>query len=575
MVLTNVPGPGDRLSVAGTPLSGVLVWAPCSGSIGMSVSVFSYAGRVTVGFLTDAVGRARPRRPRRRLPLRAARMRAGRAMSLTEVELATLAPERFDEVIAGEPLERFRLAVDRGRALMAGRTLWTVNSTARGGGVAEMLRSLIGYVRGAELDARWVVASAPPEFFAVTKRLHNRLHGADDGGPLGDGERALYERHLHGERRGARGAARSRRRGAPPRSADRRDDPAARGRRRAGRSGARTSAWTCPTSWRAPPGDSCMPYVEQADAVVFSRATYAWEGLDPARVTVIAPSIDAFSPKNQAMSFSGVTAVLRAAGLAADHHHASRAVFERLDGSVGTVGRAAELIEEHAAAARRAAGRAGLALGPAQGSARRPRRLRRSTSGSTRRRTCCSRDRTCARSPTIPRAPRCWPRSRPPGAACPRGVRRRVHLALLPMADADENAVIVNALQRRADVVVQKSLAEGFGLTVAEAMWKGRPVVASAVGGIQDQIEDGRTGYLVAPDDLAGFGARVTAAARGSRTPRSGWARRRGPASATPSSDRAISASGSSCSGRVLAPAAPFYGGARAAHADVGRPPAT
>jgi trehalose synthase len=93
----------------------------------------------------------------------------------------------------------------------------------------------------------------------------------------------------------------------------------------------------------------------------------------------------------------------------------------------------------------------------------------------------------------------------------PRAVRRRVHLALLPMEDADENAVIVNALQRRADVVVQKSLAEGFGLTVSEAMWKGRPVVASSVGGIQDQIEDGRTGWLVAPTDLASFGARVSA----------------------------------------------------------------
>ena len=54
MVLTNVPGPRQRLSVAGTPLAGVLVWAPCSGSIAMSVSIFSYAGKVTVGFLTDA-----------------------------------------------------------------------------------------------------------------------------------------------------------------------------------------------------------------------------------------------------------------------------------------------------------------------------------------------------------------------------------------------------------------------------------------------------------------------------------------------------------------------------------------
>jgi trehalose synthase len=79
------------------------------------------------------------------------------------------------------------------------------------------------------------------------------------------------------------------------------------------------------------------------------------------------------------------------------------------------------------------------------------------------------------------------------------------------MDDADENAVMVNALQRRADIVVQKSLAEGFGLTVAEAMWKGRPVVASAVGGIQDQIEDGRTGYLVDPEDLAAFGSRLNA----------------------------------------------------------------
>jgi trehalose synthase len=60
-----------------------------------------------------------------------------------------------------------------------------------------------------------------------------------------------------------------------------------------------------------------------------------------------------------------------------------------------------------------------------------------------------------------------------------------------------ENAVIVNALQRHAAIVVQKSLHEGFGLTVTEAMWKGRPVVASAVGGIQDQIEDGVSGILL------------------------------------------------------------------------------
>jgi Glycosyltransferase len=78
------------------------------------------------------------------------------------------------------------------------------------------------------------------------------------------------------------------------------------------------------------------------------------------------------------------------------------------------------------------------------------------------------------------------------------------------MADPDENAAIVNAIQRHASVVVQKSLAEGFGLTVAEAMWKRRPVVASAVGGIVDQIEDGIHGLLVDdPADLSAFGAAV------------------------------------------------------------------
>jgi trehalose synthase len=89
--------------------------------------------------------------------------------------------------------------------------------------------------------------------------------------------------------------------------------------------------------------------------------------------------------------------------------------------------------------------------------------------------------------------------------------RGRVHLASLPMDDPAENAIIVNALQRHAAVVVQKSLAEGFGLTVAEAMWKARPVVASRIGGIQSQIVDGDSGVLLDdPRDLARFGGAVT-----------------------------------------------------------------
>jgi trehalose synthase len=79
------------------------------------------------------------------------------------------------------------------------------------------------------------------------------------------------------------------------------------------------------------------------------------------------------------------------------------------------------------------------------------------------------------------------------------------------MDDPAENATIVNALQRYATVITQKSLAEGFGLTVAEAMWKGRPVVASRIGGIETQIVHGETGLLLDDArDLRAFGAAIT-----------------------------------------------------------------
>jgi trehalose synthase len=78
------------------------------------------------------------------------------------------------------------------------------------------------------------------------------------------------------------------------------------------------------------------------------------------------------------------------------------------------------------------------------------------------------------------------------------------------MDDLDENALMVNALQRHASVVVQKSLAEGFGLTVAEAMWKARAVIASGVGGIVDQIAPGTGILLDDPKDLHEFAAALS-----------------------------------------------------------------
>jgi trehalose synthase len=92
----------------------------------------------------------------------------------------------------------------------------------------------------------------------------------------------------------------------------------------------------------------------------------------------------------------------------------------------------------------------------------------------------------------------------------PAAGRARVSMCCLPMEDVNENAYLVNALQRHATVVVQKSLMEGFGLTVTEPMWKSRPVVASRLGGIQDQIVHGESGLLLDDaTDLAAYAAAV------------------------------------------------------------------
>jgi len=114
-------------------------------------------------------------------------------MTLVDVEVPLLDSRRFDAVLTASGAAEFAHTIQRGNELLAGRTFWNVNSTGRGGGVAEMLRSLIGYARGAGVDARWVVIEGDPAFFDVTKRLHNRLHGVEDP-PLGDHEREVYER---------------------------------------------------------------------------------------------------------------------------------------------------------------------------------------------------------------------------------------------------------------------------------------------------------------------------------------------------------------------------------------------
>jgi trehalose synthase len=423
-----------------------------------------------------------------------------RAVGLEDVTVAPLDPELLSSVLTYEAVARWQHTIARGRELLESRTFWNVNSTAHGGGVAEMLSSLIGYARGAGLDVRWTVIEGDPEFFRITKRLHNRLHGHDgDGGPLDGAERAAYERCCAANAEMMAERVR-------PTDVVLLHDPQTAGMI------PRLLQTGVPVVWRAhigldPPNDLAReawrflsPYVEEADAYVFSQPSYLWEGLDPAKMRVIAPSIDAFSPKNHAMAFTTVTSILRAAGLAATHHHPSRTGLERL----GDVVDQALIIEERQ-----------LRLDdPLLVQVSRWDRLK-DPLGVLEAFAEHVRDEDephlVLAGPDVmavaddPEGEEVFAEVEMALSGLPRRIRRRVHLALLPM-----NARLVNALQRRADVVAQKSLAEGFGLTVAEAMWKGRPVVASEVGGIRDQIEDGRTGFLVHPRDLRAFGERVS-----------------------------------------------------------------
>jgi trehalose synthase len=94
-----------------------------------------------------------------------------------------MAPERFASVLSRGEYEALLDLIRHAVPELHGRVVWNVNSTAKGGGVVEMLRPLIGCCRGAGVDARWVVIPGVPEFFEITKRLHNHLHGfAGDGG---------------------------------------------------------------------------------------------------------------------------------------------------------------------------------------------------------------------------------------------------------------------------------------------------------------------------------------------------------------------------------------------------------
>ena len=429
-------------------------------------------------------------------------------MALEHVHVAPLPPDRFKQILDAQQAEELDRTIALAQQGFAGRVIWSVNSTARGGGVAEMLQSLIAYSRGAGVDARWVVIGGEAPFFTVTKRIHNMLHGSPgDGLGLGPEADRIYRDTSEANARELRELVR-------PDDLVLLHDPQTAGLVAPLRETGAKVTWRCHVgvdlandvareAW-----GFLLPYVREAEVYVFSRDAFVWDDLDRSRAVIIPPSIDAFSAKNQELPQSAVAAILRAAGLQDGSGRRGIPAFVRHDGTPGRVDRHADLHR-------------GEPLDPTQPALVQISRWDR------------LKDHTgvmeAFRDEIGPRGSGHLVLAGPSTAAvaddpegrevleeilalretCPPDVRRRVHVASLPMDDTEENAAIVNALQRRADVVAQKSLAEGFGLTVSEAMWKGRPLVASDVGGIQDQIVDGESGLLVEPHDLPAFATAV------------------------------------------------------------------
>jgi len=429
------------------------------------------------------------------------------------VEVDPVSLDRLADVldpVRADRLSRFGI---RAEQELRGRTVWNVNATARGGGVAEMLQTMLAYGRGAGVDTRWLVLDGDAEFFETTKRLHNFLHGSTgDGGELGPAE------HVHFAEVSQANLATMLELVGPgdvvilhdPQTAGLVEGLCAAGVR---------VVWRCHIGLddQTPTGtigwEFLRTYAENADAFVFSRGRYAPAWVPQQKLWVIPPSLDPFSAKNVGLTLPDVSTTLRVAGLVDTPPDGGSLQFVRRTGEPGTVRARESLILDGPPVPRLARlvlqvsrwdvlkDMAGVMSGFVDRLEEMPPDAHLLLAGPDVREV---RD--------DPEGARVLQGCRMQRRSLPEEARRRVHLTALPMDDGDENAHLVNALQTYASVVVQKSLAEGFGLTVAEAMWKARPVVASAVGGIVDQVEDGVSGILLRdPADLTGAAHAVAA----------------------------------------------------------------
>jgi trehalose synthase len=404
-------------------------------------------------------------------------------------------------------LERVRVAQRHAGELLGGRTVWVVNSTALGGGVAQLLRTLLPYWRGAGIDVRWIVVRGSAEFFRVTKRFHNHLQGQPgDGDVLGIDELTTFDRAAD-YHAGALASLL-----APGDVVVLNDPQTAAMSLPLERAGANV-IWSChvgidyDNEFSRNAWECLRPRLAGVHSFVFSRYASMPESLGGAESSILTPAIDPASTKDRPMSDGAARAILQHLGLAAGVATAIPS-YDCTDGSTATLAARPTVLDSDGApdwsrdpvvVSLARWDRIKDPLGILDGFLE---RVLAATdahlllAGPDANQVADDPDAVAVLADVRER----WRRLPPPA-------RARVHLACLPLTAPDENAAMVNAIQRQAAVVVKKSLQEGFGLGVTEAMWKARPVVASAVGGHLEQIQHLHNGLLVEdPADGAAFG---------------------------------------------------------------------
>ncbi len=354
------------------------------------------------------------------------------------VAVGTKALSGYARLVGEERLEEIRRFAEP----LRGARVLHVNATSYGGGVAEILHNLVPLMNDAGLETIWHVLDAEdPAFFDVTKRIHNALQGMPLD--LSDQMRDLFLSTDHAN------AAQL-----PEADLVVAHDPQAAALRHFAHDGRTSWAWRCHidlTDAYQPVWTWLRPFVQEHDAAIFTMPQFAQPDLDMAKVVFSAPSIDPFTEKNGPLAADEARTIVSAFGL--DPSRPLLVQVSRFDpwkdpnGVIDAYRRVkAEIPEVQLAMV------GSLADDDPEGKEF----LARSVAHA-------------GDDPDV----RCLTNLD--------GVRDRE----------------VNAFQRSASVVIQKSLREGFGLVVAEALWKGIPVVGGAVGGIPLQIVDGETGFLV------------------------------------------------------------------------------